>query len=247
MLHHTRILMGMPISVRLVDTWAVEDDVTAVYDYFNYVDHKFSVYKQDSEITKINRGLVSPQDYSQDMKQVLQLCDQTKKATSGFFDISRHGQLDPSGLVKGWAIHQASELLKNRGLENYYIEAGGDIQPAGHNLQGRPWRVGIRHPFNLKQIVKSVAVTDQGVATSGTYLRGQHIYNPFNPGNEITDIVSLTVIGPNIYEADRFATAAFAMGQAGIKFIAHLLGFEGYLIDSFGQATFTPGFDRFVI
>jgi len=55
-----------------------------------------------------------------------------------------------------------------------------------------------------------VYVTDEGIATSGTYLRGEHIYNP-KTGEAASEIVSLTVIGPNIYEADRFATAAFAM------------------------------------
>jgi thiamine biosynthesis lipoprotein len=63
----------------------------------------------------------------------------------------------------------------------------------------------------------------------------------------VTDVVSLTVIGPNIYEADRFATAAFAMGEEGIRFIGRLAGFEGYMIDRRGQATFTNGFTRYVI
>ena len=72
--------------------------------------------------------------------------------------------------------------------------------------------------------VKVLALTDQGIATSGTAIRGQHIYNPHQPDASIQDIVSLTVIGPNIYEADRFATAAFAMGKEGIRFIANVAG-----------------------
>ena len=66
------------------------------------------------------------------------------------------------------------------------------------------------------------------------------------PDALVTDVVSLSVIGPNIYEADRFATAAFAMGQEGIRFIERLEGFEGYMIDRHGQATFTSGFTRYV-
>ncbi len=45
---------------------------------------------------------------------------------------------------------------------------------------------------------------------------------------------------------DRFATVAFAMGQEGIRFIQQLDGFEGYLIDKRGRATFTSGFTRYV-
>ena len=60
------------------------------------------------------------------------------------------------------------------------------------------------------------------------------------------DIVSLTVIGPNIYEADRFATAAFAMGKRGINFIETCPGLEGYMVDAAGMATETTGFSSFV-
>jgi hypothetical protein len=60
-----------------------------------------------------------------------------------------------------------------------------------------------------------LAVSDCGVASSGSYLRGQHIYNPKAPNQPLTAMVSLTVIGPDIYEADRFITAAFAMGADG--------------------------------
>ena len=84
------------------------------------------------------------------------------------------------------------------------------------------------------------------MATSGTYLRGEHIYNPKN-NQPASEIISLTVIGSNVYEADRFATGAFAMGQAGIQFIEALPGFEGYMIDHRGTATMTSGFTGYVL
>ena len=83
------------------------------------------------------------------------------------------------------------------------------------------------------------------MATSGTYERGQHIYNPHLGRTPLRDIVSITVIGPNVYEADRFATAAFAMGNEGINFIEHLNGFEGYSVSSDGIGTETSGFNKF--
>jgi thiamine biosynthesis lipoprotein len=131
-------------------------------------------------------------------------------------------------------------------MSNFYIDAGGDIQVAG-TKEGHPWRIGIRNPFNRKENVKVLAITDKGVATSGTAIRGQHIYNPHYPEQPPQDIASLTVIGPDVYEADRFATAAFAMGRRGIAFIEELPGFEGYLIDTSARATFTSGFERYVL
>ncbi|HVS58876.1 MAG TPA: FAD:protein FMN transferase, partial [Candidatus Saccharimonadales bacterium] len=156
------------------------------------------------------------------------------------------GQLDPSGLVKGWAIHNAAKLISGMGCHNFYIEAGGDIQASGVNAQGKPWLVGIRNPFNIEQIIKVLHIRDEGVATSGTYVRGEHIYNPKAQSQAVSTVKSLTVVGPNVYEADRFATAAFAMGTEGIAFIERLPGFEVYMVDNNQIATFTSGFEAYV-
>ncbi len=245
MVKQTRILMGMPITVEVVDEFATDSDLNAIFDYFTYVDEKFSTYKATSEISRINAGQLDLADASEDMQTVFKLSAQTRWESDGFFDIKRNGAYDPSGLVKGWAIYNASEQLRQRGFQHYFVDAGGDIQTAGKNAQGKTWRVGIRNPFNIQQIVKVVYISDRGIATSGSYIRGQHIYNPKSTEPFVSDVVSLTVIGPNIYEADRFATAAFAMGRAGIDFIENLNGFEGYMIDENGWATFTTGFGRY--
>ena len=136
---------------------------------------------------------------------------------------------------------------------NFFIDAGGDIEIRGTNEEGEYWRVGIADPFagpaynTTKPVVKVLSLTNCGLATSGTYVRGQHIYNPHNKTMQIQDIVSLTVIGPNVYEADRFATAAFAMGKKGIEFIASRPELQGYSIDSNKQALATSGFNAFVV
>jgi thiamine biosynthesis lipoprotein len=239
-------MMGMPITVEVVDPRATEQTLDTVFTYFDYVDHKFSTYKEDSEISLINRQALRPEQFSEDMRAILELAEETRLETDGYFDIARNGMYDPSGIVKGWAIQQAADLLRRKGYRNLYVEAGGDVQVAGQNSHGENWRVGIRSPFNLNEIVKVLTLTDAGVATSGTYIRGQHIYNPKQNGDLITDVVSLTVIGPNVYDADRFATAAFAMDRAGILFVESLDGFEGYMIDREGQATLTTGFSRYV-
>ena len=240
-----QLLMGMPIAVEIVDPAATEADLARVFAYFRWIDETFSTYKEESEISRINRGELAEDGYSEAMKTVLALCEQTRRETEGYFDIQRDGLLDPSALVKGWAIWQAAQQLGEAGFSNFYIDAGGDIQTAG-TKEGRPWRVGIRNPFNREQNVKIVALAGEGIATSGSAIRGQHIYNPHRPEELIAEIVSLTVIGPNVYEADRFATAAFAMGRRGIAFIERLPGFEGYMIDASARATLTSGFERYV-
>ena len=236
--------MGMPITVEILDQ-ASNDQFEKVFAYFQHVDEKFSTYKQSSEISRINRGEIGEGQYSDEMKEIFRLSEETKQATKGFFDIKQpDGSIDPSGIVKGWAIFNAAQILEKEGMTNFYIDAGGDVEAAGTNAQGQPWRVGIKNPFKQEEIIKVIQIDDQGVATSGTYIRGEHIYNPISK-DKPKGIVSLTVVGPNVYEADRFATAAFAMGREGINFIEQLPGFEGYLVTDEGIGIETSGFSRY--
>lgn len=237
--------MDMPVIIEVVDPTETEKIFKELFDYFIYIDNTFSPFKKDSELTKINQGRIRKKDWSRDMKEIFELCKQTKNETKGYFNYEKNNQFDPLGLVKGWAINKVANILKSKGFKNFYVEAGGDIQVAGTNRENKFWRIGIQNPFNLKQNIKVISLNNQGVATSGTYLRGQHIINPFT-GEGIKNIVSLTVIGPNIYEADRFATSAFAMGKKGINFIENLTGFAGYMIDNKGIATYTSNFNNYV-
>lgn len=242
----TRILMGMPITVEIRDDKMSEGLIGEVYEYFKYVEEKFSTYKKNSEISRFNRSEVDETQLSDDMKEVLKLSEETKRQTGGYFNIvTRDGTYDTSGLVKGWAIFKAALLLKQRGCAEFYVEAGGDIQASSPNFTGQKWRVGIRNPFNINENVKILEISNEGVATSGNYIRGQHIYNPHDYEKPILEVTSITVIGPNVYEADRFATAAFAMGSEGINFIENLNGFEAYQIDNKGIATMTSGFNKY--
>jgi thiamine biosynthesis lipoprotein len=237
--------MDMPVVVEIADPVGPEI-FDKLFDYFHYVDDTFSTFKETSEITKINKGVLDCSGYSPDMKTILRLAEKMKKETDGYFEIRHRGRVDPSGIVKGWAIHNAAVKIRKAGYNNYYVEAGGDIEVAGNNPQGKTWTIGIRNPFNSQEIVKRVVLRDLGIATSGTYERGKHIYNP-KTNKPITEIVSLTVIGPNVCEADCYATAAFAMGSQGIRFIENLHGFEGYMIDTQGIATFTHGFENYTV
>ncbi len=238
----TRLCMGMPIEIEIVGT-DVSKPLEAAFAYLAAVDERFSTYKETSEIAQMNRGEVTLAAASEDMREVFAIAEATKQETQGYFDIRRpDGNLDPSGIVKGWAIRNTAARIQKAGYENYFVNAGGDIAMGGTNAEGKDWSVGIRNPFNTNEIVKVVYPRGKGIATSGSYIRGAHIYNPHMPEEELTDIVSITVIGPDVLEADRFATAAFAMGRQGIAFIERLPAFEGYAIDASGIATMTSGF-----
>jgi thiamine biosynthesis lipoprotein len=241
-----RIVMGMPARVELVGAQD-KKPLDAIFELWRDIDERFSTYKDSSEISRINRKEIHEADYSGEMHEIFSLAEKTASETAGFFDIKRpDGDIDPSGIVKGWAIQKAAELARRLGFDSYYLEIGGDIQTSGRDSEGKEWSVGIRNPFNRDEVVKVLYPAGAGVATSGSAIRGRHIYNPHDPSSSLDEIVSITVIGPNIYEADRFATAAFAMGRSGISFIDSLAGFEGYAIDRRGVATMTAGIDTYL-
>lgn len=238
----------MPCIVEIVDKNADAKDIEAVFDYFKHIDDTFSYFKPTSLISAINRGELKLKDAPSEVIEVFALCAKTKEETDGFFDIKKSdGTYNPSGLVKGLAVHRGAQMLKKKGYKNYCVEIAGDMEMAGHNEDGEDWVIGIQNPFDLSQIVKRVALTDKGIATSGIYQRGAHIYNPKDWTDKIEKIVGLTVIGPNVYEADRLATACYAMGEEGIYFLEYIDGVEGYMIGSNGIAMMTTGFAKYII
>lgn len=254
-MREVRLIMGMPIEIEIVPTsprfrgasgTEVEEALEKAFAYLVAVDNRFSTYKPESEIMQINRRELTHEAASAEMKEIFDLAEKTKQETNGFFDIKQsNGSLDPSGVVKGWAIKNAAEGIRTEGFENYFVNAGGDIASRGRNEKGEEWSVGIKNPFNQTEIVKVVYPRGKGIATSGSYIRGAHIYNPHDPAQRLDNLVSLTVIGSDVLEADRFATAAFAMGEEGIAFIENLDGFEGYAITKDGIATITSGFGEY--
>lgn len=238
--------MAMPVTIDINETNIDKSVFDKVFEYLRYIDNKFSTYKNNSEIEKINRKEIHYYEYSNDMKTILKLSEKTKKETNGYFDIKHNDKLDPSGIVKGFAIHKACQILKKSGYKNYYIEIAGDIEISGLNQDRKKWRVGIENPFSRGEIIKVLELTNKGIATSGKYIRGEHIWNNTKDQTK-NEAISITVISNNVYNADRFATAAFAMGEKGILFIEKLKNTEGYMVMNNKKAIFTSGFEKYQV
>lgn len=239
--------MGMPSTIEIADpsTRSEQEDIDEVLSYFQYIDSIFSTYKKDSVISKINRKELSEKDYPDIVRQVFALIEDTRQETNGYFTMYINGQIDPSGLVKGYAIHQGADILRKKGYTNFSVEIAGDIEVAGKK-NGKKWKVGIQNPFSVSEIIQVVALENNGIATSGNYQRGSHIYNPVT-GKTADEIASVSVIANNVYDADRFATAAFAMGEQGIYFLENLDGVEGYMVKKDKTAVKTSGWEAYEI
>ena len=236
--------MGMPITVDVRD--ACEDSVLdELYAWFREVDERFSTYKESSEISRLNSGELAVRDCHPDVRSVLARCDELREETGGFFD-ARYESLttvDPSGLVKGWSVDRGGELLERHGVANYSINAGGDIRIRGSALPDDGWRTGIQHPEQQDAIAAVVEAHDLGLATSGTYARGEHIVDP-HTGRPPSGLLSATIAGADLGTADAYATAAFAMGEEGPGWAAslQLRGYEMLCLLADGTSLMTQGF-----
>jgi thiamine biosynthesis lipoprotein len=235
--------MGMPIVLDLRDELDA-DAVDSMWNVLRQADAIFSTYKDDSEISRLNRGELALEDAHPDVREVLALCDQLRVITDGYFDAGAvvEGGVDPSGLVKGWSVDRAGEVLDEAGAFNYSLNAGGDIRLRGRPLPDEPrWRVGIQHPETLDRLAAVVEGNDLAIATSGAYRRGEHVVDP-HTGKAPVGVLSVTIAGPELATADAYATAAFAMGEAGPEWTASLGLYEAMTILADGRVLLTPGF-----
>jgi thiamine biosynthesis lipoprotein len=234
-------VMGMPIVVDVRDEGVDDGMLEPMFDWLRLVDERFSTYKPGSEISRLARGEIALEDACEDVREVLGRCDRLRAETGGYFDARAGGSLDPSGLVKGWSIDRAGELLEEAGLRNYAVNAGGDIRLRGRAVPEPSWLVGIQHPLERDEIAAVVEGTDLAIATSGAYARGHHVLDP-HTGRPPRDVLSVTIVGPNLAIADAYATAAFAMGTAGPAWTAQLTGYEAMTILADEQVLTTAGF-----
>jgi thiamine biosynthesis lipoprotein len=240
-LSEVRHIMGMPIGIDLRDPEGA--GVEAAFDWLQDVDAIFSTYRDDSDISRLDRGELTLAECRPEVDEVLTRCLALERATNGFFSVRAAGRLDPSAFVKGWAVAGAAERLTTAGAENFCINAGGDIVARGRPAPDRLWRIGIRHPADLVRFAAVVAVEDLAVATSGEYERGAHIVDP-HTGARPAGLLSVTVVGPDLATADAAATAAFAMGADGPAWTTTLAGYDAMCITSEHRVVSTPGFAR---
>jgi FAD:protein FMN transferase len=238
-------IMGMPILVDLRDEGLGNAPLDEVFAWFRSVDATFSTYKPDSEVSRLARGELRAEGTSADVQGVLARCGELKVETDGYFDTYAAGRLDPSGLVKGWAVDRAADILVRAGARDFAVNAGGDIRLAGGARPARTWRVGIQHPLVRDRIAALVEEADLAVATSGAYTRGEHVLDP-HTRRPPTGVLSVTITGPDLATADAYATAAFAMGAEGAPgWTARLPnGYEAMTILAGGHVLSTAGFPR---
>jgi thiamine biosynthesis lipoprotein len=242
--HRVEHAMGIPIVVDVRDDDVDPEALERMFAWLRWVDATFTTYKDDSELSRLNRGELALEDVGPAVRWVLERCEELRGETRGYFDIraASSSGLDPSGYVKGWSIDHAADILHAAGIRNFAINAGGDLRVSGRAVPELSWRVGIQHPLQRDKLAALVEANDLAIATSGAYEQGQHVVDP-HTGRPPHGMLSVTVVGPELGTADAYATAAFAMGAtAAAHWTARLRGYEALTILADQTVLRTPGF-----
>lgn len=179
-------------------------------------DEVFSLYKPESEISKLVTGKMQWVQSSPVQQSIRAQAEKWREATQGYFDARDGRDYDPSGLVKGWAAQNAANYLEANGVIDFTLNAGGDVYLSSELSPSVLSRVGLS---NLKPIyskdagvnmVLELAGTDfHAVATSGIAERGEHIWR----AESVRRFQQVSVVAKDLVVADVWATAMLSGGE----------------------------------
>jgi thiamine biosynthesis lipoprotein len=246
-LRHVEEVMGTVVSfdVRGGAPGAVRTALEQATAGLHRVDEVFSTYREDSQVSRLARGELTVEECDPEVAEVLALGAEAERLSDGWFSTRFQGEVDPTGIVKGWAVERAARQLAASGADGVSVNGGGDVQMYGVPAPHRPWRVGIADPLRpggLAAVVSAAVDRELAVATSGTAERGAHIVDPRTGRSAVTDLVAVTVVGPRLTWADCWATAAFAMGsRQALDWLESLPDVEALLITAGDEVRCTGG------
>lgn len=227
-------LMGTVFSLQL-DQPVPAPAVAEMWDWLRHIDAVFSTYRGDSDIARLNAGTRRLADCDPLVPEVLDACAEWQRRTGGSFSATIGGRLDPSGLVKGWAVERASAMLRAAGSHRHFLSGGGDISAVGG-----PWRIGIADPAHRDRLLDVVALTDAAVATSGTSERGGHVADPMT-GRVPSRLRSVSVIAADLVTADVWATALLVRDRLPSDDPVSYTGLDALASSAEGAVEATPG------
>ena len=223
-----RTVTAMAMDFTLDVPQAVSDDaLDAVMPFIEsdlrWAESIFSLYRPDSELSRLGRGEISIGACVPSVAVVLDLCEQYRDQTGGAFDARRpDGVIDPTGIVKTWAMERARWRFQLLGASAWLWGCAGDVTVFGRPEVAEQWRIGIADP-------RSSAVTPSGsgtaraidairlesggaVATSGTTHSGEHIWDP-RKCVAAQHYAQASVAGSDLIQCDAWATAIMAGGR----------------------------------
>lgn len=237
-MRHTFPTMGTVASIELPVACAAQ--LAGVEALFAAVDERFSLYRPNSELSRIAAGELQLADATPPVRASYERSIGWRTATSGWFTPERpDGVLDLNGIVKAEAIEAAGDLLDGLGCPAWSINVGGDILTRTHT---EPWITGVADPADPTGLLATVALgpVRRALATSGSAQRGDHIWagGSLRPAH----FVQVSVMADDIITADVLATAIVAGGADLLDEITDRWAVDVLTVDRSGDLLATPGF-----
>ncbi|MCK5306608.1 MAG: FAD:protein FMN transferase [Candidatus Omnitrophica bacterium] len=268
------LLMGTTVEITVAgeNKTVAEKALSRAFGEIKRVDCLMSYFDDNSLLSRLNALAVKgPVRVNKELYYVIDKCLEFAKITEGAFDVTATSldkaggyrevilgaeertihfkndkvKIDLSAAAKGYAVDRAVFVLREDGIKNALVNAGGDMRAIGC-FGKRNWAVGVRDPKLKNKITRAVFLADKAVATSGNYLRDHIIRTGTGAGKE--NILSSTVIASDCLTADILATSLFVMGRKGINLIENLEEVEALLIiERDGKAEFieSSGFSNY--
>lgn len=153
------------------------------------------------------------------------------------------------GIGKGYAVDRAVEILREAGLQDFSIQAGGDMYVAGKRGD-RAWRLGIADPRAPDgPVFARVELSDSTFSTSGDYerafvkdgVRYHHILDPFT-GEPCRLSRSVTIVAKKALQADGLSTGVFLLGpEEGMKLVERLPDVEAVIVGADNKVHVSSG------
>lgn len=229
----------------------LEGAAAAVERVFAGLDAMFSLYRPDSEASRMARGEITLRDASAAFRARFEDATGWRLLTEGFFTPERpDGVLDLSGIIKGYAIDQAATALESVGVEDWCLNAGGDVLVSGSPAPGTgsPWLAGIVDPQDRGALLSGFPLGDAGrfaaLATSGSAERGDHIWKAGVGRTEFrrSEFRQVSVAARDIVTADVLATAVVAGGRRMLDWATDSWDVEVLAVLGNGELIATSGF-----
>ena len=224
-------IYGTTYSIKIAENKSYSFLNTDIIDELNRIDYVFSTYKPTSEISLINKD--PKRAWSNEFRDLFNLSDEISNLSEGAFSPNDANGFDFSAIGKGYAIDRIAELLEKNGVNNYFIEIGGEIRAKGSKFSDK-WIFGIERPTNSKKspyLAFNVPSEGVSIATSGEYREPNHIW-----GKGPRDLISVTVATSDAASADAWATALYVLGEEKGLDVAEKNNLEVFFITNNGDS-----------
>ena len=224
-------IYGTTYSIKIAENRSYSFLDTQIKAELNRIDYVFSTYKPTSEISLINED--PNRVWSDEFRNLFNLSNEISNLSEGAFSPNDANGFDFSAIGKGYAIDKIAELMEKNGVNNYFIEIGGEIRAKGLKFS-EEWIFGIERPTNSKKspyIAFNVPSKGISIATSGEYREPNHIW-----GKGPRDLISVTVATSDAASADAWATALYVLGKEKGLDIAEKNNLEVFFITNNGDS-----------